>query len=77
MQNLGITFHTMVSKESLGNLGCVRFKYEKSWRCGKLLILAMLFLRTEQNVISDLENSWQLKMVRAPQAEAWKFMFSN
>lgn len=60
----------MVSKESLENLGCVRFKYEKSWRWEKLLILAMLFLRTEQNVISDLGNIWQLKMVQAPQVEA-------
>lgn len=60
----------MVSKESLESLGCERFKYEKSWRSEKLLILTMLFLRTEQNVISDLENNWQLKMVRAPQAEA-------
>lgn len=60
----------MASKESLENLACARFKYEKSWRSEKLLILAMLFLRTERNVISDLENNWQLKMVRAPQAEA-------
>jgi len=37
----------MVSKESLEDFDSLKLKYERSRRCGKGLILAVLFLRTK------------------------------